>query len=301
MNRLAASLAALAAAAALPCAAWGQYARPDYESDRNQAKLVGQEAKEVGKLYQRTGTNVFHDPVERGPAGGPARRDFTFLNEDGNEVQLGDYFAEGRPVILQPAYYECPILCSQISQGVATVIRELDLDDGDYVALTIGFVPGETPELAAANKRASLDAAGKPGMADDWHFLTPAPGHEQDVRELMEALGYGYGYVEEADQWVHPSAVAVATPAGRISRYLLGTRFDPKTTRLALVEASGGQIGSWADGAILLCFQFDPAQGAYTKMSVNLLRGAALLTVLTIGTGVGYMILREKRTPAPAA
>ena len=54
------------------------------------------------------------------------------------------------------------------------------------------------------------------------------------------------------------------TPEGKISRYLFGIKFEPKTLRLALLEASHGKIGTVVDEVLLFCFHFDPNSNSYT-------------------------------------
>ncbi len=280
----------------LPGWAWGQYNRPEFESPRDQGVTATAEAKETARLDQKNGQTI--------PLG------LTFLDETGEEVVLSTFFKtaadEGRPVVIQPAYYNCPTLCGEISVGVAKVMSILALPEDEFSVLTVSFVPEETPELAASNKVAAIEAAERPELAGNWHFLTAAPGHEGDADALMNALGYGYGFIEDAGIWTHPSAIVVVSPTGKISRYLVGTRFDDDTLRLALVEASNNQVGSWTDALILTCFQWDPAVGRYSRLAFGALQIAAIVTVLTIGTGVGYLLMRERRlnpqtTPENAA
>ena len=44
--------------------------------------------------------------------------DLEFRDELGNPVKLGDYFHKGRPVILNLGYYQCPMLCGEVLQGL---------------------------------------------------------------------------------------------------------------------------------------------------------------------------------------
>ena len=48
-----------------------------------------------------------------------------FKDEDGREVRLGEYF-DRRPVVLAFVYYECPMLCSQVLNGVTSALTVLD-------------------------------------------------------------------------------------------------------------------------------------------------------------------------------
>ena len=42
--------------------------------------------------------------------------DTPFVDEDGRDVTLGEYFGT-RPVVLALVYYECPMLCTQVLNG----------------------------------------------------------------------------------------------------------------------------------------------------------------------------------------
>ena len=49
-----------------------------------------------------------------------------FKDEDGNEVQLADVFNDGIPVLFTLAYYECPMLCTFVLNGLSKAIVNLD-------------------------------------------------------------------------------------------------------------------------------------------------------------------------------
>ena len=50
--------------------------------------------------------------------------DLNFLDATGRRVQLRDYFGE-KPVILSLVYYECPMLCSMILNGLLRSLNTL--------------------------------------------------------------------------------------------------------------------------------------------------------------------------------
>src|SRR5262249_23157275 len=55
--------------------------------------------------------------------------DTTFRDESGRTVRLGDYFGS-RPVVLVFAYYDCPMLCTQVISGLASALGVLSLEPG---------------------------------------------------------------------------------------------------------------------------------------------------------------------------
>jgi protein SCO1/2 len=107
-------------------------------------------------------------------------------------------------------------------------------------------------------------------------------------------VGFRYAWDAETRQFAHPSGIVVATPEGRIARYLYGIEYAPKDLRLALVEASAGKIGNPVDQFILYCYQYDPARGRYGASILRLVRLGGVATVLALGTFVGMMWRRER-------
>src|SRR5262245_23325710 len=50
----------------------------------------------------------------------------TFRDETGRTVKLGDYFGS-RPVILTLNYFECPMLCTEVLNGLTGALTTLNL------------------------------------------------------------------------------------------------------------------------------------------------------------------------------
>jgi protein SCO1 len=211
--------------------------------------------------------------------------DVVFRDEIGNSVRLGDYFGS-KPVVLTLAYYECPMLCGLVRDGLAQSLRALAFDIGEqFVVITVSIDPRETPAHAAAKKVQALHSYARPGAAEGWHFLT---GEEASIRQLTQAVGFRYAYDAVNGQFAHAAGLVVLTAQGKIARYLYGLEFAPKDVRLALIEAAAGQIGSPIDQLLLFCYQYDPATGQYGLVIMNVLRLAGLTTVVALG---GFMIV----------
>jgi protein SCO1/2 len=204
--------------------------------------------------------------------------DARFKNEDGDVVRLGDYFGD-KPVLLVPAYYECPMLCTLVLNGVTSALRALSFD------------PRETPALARAKRETYLGEYRRPGAERGWHFLT---GDEADIRRVTDAIGFRYHWDEASKQFAHASGIVVLTPRGRVSHYFYGVDFSPRDTRLALVEASDEQIGSVVDALLLFCFHYDPATGRYSKIALGAMRVGGVLTVAALVGFVVVMLRRER-------
>ena len=203
--------------------------------------------------------------------------DLAFRDETGREVRLGEYFKSDRPVVLSLVYYECPMLCNQVLNGLVGTLEAVSFTPGEeFEIVTVSFDPRETPELAARKKETYLRRYRRQGAEGGWHFLT---GDKESIERLTQAVGFGYYWDEQSQQFAHASAIMVATPQGKLSHYFYGIEYSPKELRLALVEASAGQIGSPVDKLILYCYHYDPTTGKYGPVIMNILRAAGVLTV----------------------
>lgn len=215
-----------------------------------------------------------------------------FKDEHGAEVKLQKYFT-GKPVILTLVYYECPMLCTEVLNGMVKAMKVMQLSAGkDYDIVTISFNPRETSGLAYDKKQIYLESYNRPGADRGWHFLT---GNEDAIHRVTSAVGFKYKYDPAQDQFAHAAAIFVLTPDGRVSRYLYGVEFSARDLRLALVEASEGKIGSPIDQALLFCFHYDPSTGKYSAAVLNFVRLGGILTVLSLSIFIVSMRRKEKR------
>ncbi len=221
--------------------------------------------------------------------------DLVFRDESGNDVRLGQYFGK-KPVVLTLVYYDCPMLCTMVLNGLVRSLRAVPLEVGrDFEVVTVSFDPRETPELARGKKQSYVERYGRPAAAGGWHFLT---GGEDSIRRLTESVGFRYTFDEKTGQFAHASALIVLTPAGKIARYFYGVEYSARDLRLGLVEASNHRIGTLADQVLLFCYHYDPVQGKYGLAIMRAIRAAGLATVLMLGGFVLVMLRREKSRTA---
>jgi len=225
--------------------------------------------------------------------------DVTFKDESGRTVRLGDYFGT-RPVVLLFAYYNCPMLCTQVMNGLASTLNVLTLEPGrDFEVVTVSFDPHDTPASATAKKAQTLTRYKHEGAAAGWHFLS---GDQASITRLTKAAGFRYVWDQQTSQFAHPSGVIVLTPEGRLSRYLFGIEYGPRDLRLGLIEASAGKIGTPVDALLLYCYHYDPMTGRYGLVIMRTIRLCGAATLLGLGAFVFVMIRREKHPaqhPAP--
>ncbi|MCC6486552.1 MAG: SCO family protein [Candidatus Hydrogenedentes bacterium] len=218
--------------------------------------------------------------------------DLTFRDENGKTVTLGSLMG-GKPAVLSLVYYECPMLCGEVLQGMLAAFNELDFTIGnEYQVLTVSFDPKETSELAAMKKKNMLEHYRAPEAAEGWHFLT---GDEENIKKLAEVVGFRYQYIPSSDQYAHGSGIMVLTPEGKVSRYFYGIEYPKRDLRFGLIEASENRIGSLADELMLLCYHYDPMTGTYGLVIMSVLRLAGVATVLGSMALVGGMLVQERR------
>src|SRR5581483_5259352 len=67
--------------------------------------------------------------------------DLHFRDEFNRSVPLSTYF-HGKPVLLALVYYRCPMLCTQILNGVEASLKAVSLNPGqDFEVLSVSFDP----------------------------------------------------------------------------------------------------------------------------------------------------------------
>lgn len=203
-----------------------------------------------------------------------------FIDDTGNPVTLGQYFTGHKPVLLTMVYYNCPSLCNFHLNGVNEALKGIKWTPGqEFELVAVSMDPTETAEVAGPKKAAYVKAYGRPESINGWHFLT---GSESNIKALAKQIGFNYRWDEATSQYAHASAATIVTAGGVISRYVHGIQPEIKDMRLALLEASGGKIGSVVDKIVMFCFQFDPKKSKYTLYAWNIMRIGATITLLLV-------------------
>jgi len=206
--------------------------------------------------------------------------DLLFRDEHGRTIALDQYF-HGKPVILTLVYYNCPMLCTQVLNGLVRSLEQIPMRIGkDFEVVTVSIDPTEQPSLAEAKQAVYLGMYNRPGTAEGWHFLT---GEESQIKQLARAVGFRYAYDPDSKQYAHLSAIMLLTPEGKLSRYFYGVTYPARDMRLGLVDASGGKIGSPVDQVLLFCYHYDPHTGKYGLLISRVLQLSGLATILIGG------------------
>lgn len=219
----------------------------------------------------------------------------TFTNSEGKLVALSELISESIPTIIIPAYYDCPMLCGLLLNGVIKLINRMDLVLGtDYRIVTVSFDSSETAKQAADRKAEFVEKfVGQGDAKSGWDFLV---GTEENVKTLMGQIGFYYK--EDKEEFAHTAVIMLLTPAAKISQYFTGIGFPEWDVRLALIEASQGSIGSAIDHVLLYCFRFDPLKGRYTWVATGVMRAGGVATLLLLGGLLLFLWKREKNSAA---
>lgn len=218
--------------------------------------------------------------------------DSEFVDESGRRAPLGAMLGQ-RPAVLALVYYECPMLCNLVLNGVLRAARAMSFTAGkEYDIIAVSFDPRETPALARRKHGTYTDRYGRPEGAGGWRFLT---GDEEAIARLTDAVGFRFRYDPVKDDFAHASGIVVVTPEGRVSRYLFGVEYSARDLRLALVEASREAIGNPVDQFLLFCFHYDPAMGKYSLAIRNVLQVLGVATVLGLVALLAVLLRRERR------
>ena len=218
--------------------------------------------------------------------------DLVFRDEQGQPVSLASLM-RGKPVILNLVYYDCPMLCTLVLNGLLSAMRALPFDVGkEYDVITLSFDPTETPELAAKKKATYLEQYRRPGAEQGWHFLT---GDAASIERLTDAVGFHYRYDPQRKEFAHAAGLTVLTPRGSIARYFFGVEFAPRDLKFGLMEAAEERIGSPIDQLLLFCYHYDPSTGRYSAAVLNGVRAAGVLTMLALAGFIVWAIRSERR------
>ena len=220
--------------------------------------------------------------------------DDKFLDEQGAPVALGRYVAL--------VYNKCGMLCPQVLHGMGAALRQSGMHAGhEYEVVVASIDPTDTPANTVEPKRHLLSMmAADPEMAGHVHFLTAG---QRSIDDLAAATGFHYVRVPgpdgKMDQFAHSSVIMIATPEGRMSKYLSGVEYQPRDVRLALLEASDHRIGSLTDLILLYCCNYTPSQGRYTVAVMRVL-GLAAMGSIGMLAAVLLLVSRKPGQPTPA-
>jgi protein SCO1/2 len=220
--------------------------------------------------------------------------DTPVTDESGKTAKLGDYFNSGRPVIVAFVYYECPMLCNEVLNGLTGSLKGISLDAGkdfDVVAISFDARENDKPDLAKNKKASYMERYGRPGTEAGWHFLT---AKQDAIDKMTQAAGFKYEWDEKSQQFAHVGGIMITTPDGKMSRYFYGIDYAPSDLKFGLMDSAAEKIGNPAERLLLYCYHYDPASGKYGFAILRVMRIASVVTIALIGAMLFVFWRRNK-------
>ncbi|MFA6401178.1 MAG: SCO family protein [Salinivirgaceae bacterium] len=203
----------------------------------------------------------------------------TFYNEKGELVKLGNFI--NKPTVLSFVYFDCPGLCNPLLDGLNNVVGKTYMVLGvQYDVVTISFNPGDSPAKAVDKKR-NFSTNVNESNSMHWNYLV---GDSANVNAILNAVGFKVKKV--GVDYLHPSAIMLVSPNGKLTRYLYGTYFLPFDFKMAVSEASQGLSRPTINRVLEYCFSYDPQGQKYklqiTKISATIIIFFALVLFLVL-------------------
>lgn len=213
-------------------------------------------------------------------------------DEGGRPATLGSVISD-RPTIFVMEYLRCRNLCSLVLSGTTNALASANLAPGRQFNLVALSIDPRDTAADAAHARAMYahrfpDAG---AAARGLRFLTASPAN---VASIADTVGFPYRYDPQSGQYAHPAGFVVTTPAGRISRYILGLNPAPDVLKDAIAEAAQGDVTPAAHPLLLLCFGYDPDAGTAAALSWKLVRWTSFALVLACVALVALLSLRRR-------
>ena len=211
--------------------------------------------------------------------------DLVFNNDQNKNVTLGEII--DRPTVLSFVYFDCPGLCSPLQQGISELIGNSDLILGkDYKVITISFNFKDTPEKAR-QKKANFTTKISKDKAPYWIYLT---GDSTTVIDILNSVGYKIKIA--GVDYIHPSAIIIVSPKGKITRYLYGLQFLPFDFKMAIIEAQKGISRPSINKVLEFCYAYDPEGKRYT---LEVTKVSATIILAILGIFFTVLMIRKKR------
>lgn len=127
------------------------------------------------------------------------------------------------------------------------------------------------------------------------------------TEQFAGSVGFRFFWSRIDKTFLHPNVLVLLTPEGRVARYVYGTRIDPRTLELALIDADWGRISNSADAVFDMitgaCFSYNFSEGRYQpNYALFAGLGSLVLGLSLIGAGLfGYRRKLARRRSAHAA
>ena len=220
-------------------------------------------------------------------------KNIQIMSDQDKLITLDNIFNQGSPVVLVMAYYQCPMLCSLVLNGLSKALTESYLTPGDdYSILTVSIDPEENSSLSKEKKTNYINNYfSKEISSDFWTFSTTT---QNNINQLTSELGFIYSYDDQINQFAHPAIVYVLTEEGIISKQIFGINPTSNDLKLSILSARNNEVSSIFDKILLYCYKYDPKAGNYTMLASNVMKVAGASTIFIMGGFLSFFWIREK-------
>jgi len=217
--------------------------------------------------------------------GDPVAPGLTFTDGAGQRARIDSLLNRGKPVLVVLGYHRCPLLCNLVLDGLVKAARASGLKLGkDFLAVDVSIDPAEDATLLGQTQERIVGMSGNGATAADWPFWTSVADGGAAARKLADTVGFRYKYDPQSKQFAHDAVAFVLTPEGVVARYLYGVDYPARDFRMAIVEASGGRVGTSFDKVLMSCYRYDPAKRRYAPFVMGFMRiGAGTVCLALIG------------------
>jgi protein SCO1/2 len=210
------------------------------------------------------------------------------INENKDTVDLKKLI--NKPTVLCFVYFECPMLCSPLMNGLADVIDKTNMKIGkDYQVLTIGFNTEEPLSLAISKKKNYVTHMKTKEAADGWNFFI---SDSLNIAKATDALGFRFK--KAGNVFLHSATLIFISPNGKITRYLNGTYFLPFEFKMGIAEASKGVAGPTINKLLQYCYGYDSQAKRYVLDVTNV--GGAIILLIILGIVLPLIIRPRMRS-----
>lgn len=184
----------------------------------------------------------------------------SFTDSNGKPITLAQ-ISDGKPIIIDMAYYTCPGICDAVFGGLQEVLERIkDVPGKDYRVATISFDTRDTPENARHKRNAYIKMMERPFPLDAWRFLT---GDSANIHKLTDEIGFYFIRNKDDSTFTHPTALIFVSKDGKIARYIYGTTFNAIDVEMAILNAKQNTFAPIIGKVLAMCFSYDPSEKGY--------------------------------------
>lgn len=199
----------------------------------------------------------------------------TFKDEDNQALSLAGYIQ--KPTLILPVFFTCPQTCSLMLANLAQALNQVPLKPGlEYRVLAFSFDDEDTPSAARFSKSNYTRLLSNDFPVADWKFLT---GDLMSITSFTQSAGYRFKKTGK-HSFIHPNALIVVAPDGKIIRYLYGPDFQPFDIGMALSEATKGTPQISIRKILTYCFQYDAESRGYVLKTFRFFAAGVVLLLM---------------------